>query len=171
MVAKAHPEADVRNVQMTRQGVDLIVPGHVQGVLAHHREMIATTDGKHLFRLPAPVLPVPDLAGELTEIDLEDDGVLISRSISNSSRGKTFLGSRSISGNVLKDLTQDLVTIHGQGDQTSLNKSTYQRALLDTYIGSEHLENLKKYEESYRFLNELEHDLNELIKIQICLKK
>jgi DNA repair protein RecN (Recombination protein N) len=100
------------------------------------------------------------------EIDLEDEGVLISRSISNSSRGKTFLGSRSISGNVLKDLTQDLVTIHGQGDQTSLNKSTYQRALLDTYIGSEHLENLKKYEESYRFLNELEHDLNELIKIQ-----
>jgi DNA repair protein RecN (Recombination protein N) len=100
------------------------------------------------------------------EIDLEDEGVLISRSISNSSRGKTFLGSRSISGNVLKDLTQDLVTIHGQGDQTSLNKSTYQRALLDTYIGSEHLENLRKYEESYRFLNELEHDLNELIKIQ-----
>jgi len=100
------------------------------------------------------------------EIDLEDDGVLISRSISNSSRGKTFLGSRSISGNVLKDLTQDLVTIHGQGDQTSLNKSTYQRALLDTYIGSEHLENLKKYEEFYRILNELEHDLNELIKTQ-----
>jgi len=100
------------------------------------------------------------------EIDLEDDGVLISRLISNSSRGKTFLGSRSISGNVLKDLTQDLVTIHGQGDQTSLNKSTYQRALLDTYIGSEHLENLKKYEEFYRILNELEHDLNELIKTQ-----
>ena len=100
------------------------------------------------------------------EIDLEDDGFLISRSISNSSRGKTFLGSRSISGNVLKDLTQDLVTIHGQGDQTSLNKSTYQRSLLDTYIGSEHLENLKKYEESYRILNELENELNELIKTQ-----
>ena len=100
------------------------------------------------------------------EIDLEDDGVLISRTISNSSRGKTFLGSRSISGNVLKDLTQDLVTIHGQGDQTSLNKSTYQRSLLDTYIGSEHLENLKKYEESYRILNELENELNELIKTQ-----
>ena len=100
------------------------------------------------------------------EIDLEDDGVLISRSISNSSRGKTFLGSRSISGNVLKDLTQDLVTIHGQGDQTSLNKSTYQRALLDTFIGSEHLENLKKYEESYRILRELENELNELIKTQ-----
>ena len=100
------------------------------------------------------------------EIDLEDKGVLISRSISNSSRGKTFLGSRSISGNVLKDLTQELVTIHGQGDQTSLNKSTYQRALLDTYIGSEHLENLKKYEESYRILRELENELNELIKTQ-----
>ena len=100
------------------------------------------------------------------EIDLEDKGVLISRSISNSSRGKTFLGSRSISGNVLKDLTQELVTIHGQGDQTSLNKSTYQRALLDTYIGSEHLENLKKYEESYRILKEFENELNELIQTQ-----
>ena len=100
------------------------------------------------------------------EIDLEDKGVLISRSISNSSRGKTFLGSRSISGNVLKELTQELVTIHGQGDQTSLNKSTYQRALLDTYIGSEHLENLKKYEESYRILKEFENELNELIQTQ-----
>ena len=100
------------------------------------------------------------------EIDLEDKGVLISRSISNSSRGKTFLGSRSISGNVLKDLTQELVTIHGQGDQTSLNKSTYQRALLDTYIGSEHLEKLKKYEESYQILKEFENELNELIQTQ-----
>jgi DNA repair protein RecN (Recombination protein N) len=80
---------------------------------------------------------------EELEVDLEDDGVLVSRSISNTSRGKIFLGNRSLSSAALKDLTEDLVTIHGQGDQTLLNKSSHQRLLLDTYIGLEHLDKIK----------------------------
>ncbi len=106
-----------------------------------------------------------DLKNKLSELDveIEDQGVLISRAISNTSRGKTFLGSRSVSSAILKELTEDLITIHGQGDQTLLNKNSHQRFLLDTYIGDEHIENLKKYEFKYRDLRENERLLEELL--------
>lgn len=103
--------------------------------------------------------------GEL-EVEMEDEGVLISRSISNTSRGKIFLGNRSVSSAALKDLTEDLVTIHGQGDQTLLNKSSHQRLLLDTYIGIEHLEKIKNYEITFRELKEAEKQIDELLNDQ-----
>ena len=100
------------------------------------------------------------------EVELEDEGVLISRSISKTTRGKTFLGNRSVSTAALKELTEDLVTIHGQGDQTLLNKSSHQRSLLDTYIGAEHQEKINAYEISYRELKEVEKTLDELMNDQ-----
>lgn len=103
---------------------------------------------------------------EELEVELEDDGVLISRSISTTTRGKTFLGNRSVSSAALKDLTEDLVTIHGQGDQTLLNKSSHQRFLLDSFIGVDHLEKIKNYEMNYRELKESEKVLDDLINDQ-----
>lgn len=103
---------------------------------------------------------------EELEVELEDDGVLISRSISTTTRGKTFLGNRSVSSAALKDLTEDLVTIHGQGDQTLLNKSSHQRFLLDSFIGVDHLEKIKNYEMNYRELKEAEKVLDDLINDQ-----
>jgi len=100
------------------------------------------------------------------DIELEDEGVFVSRSISNSTRGKIFLGNRSVSSAILKELTEDLVTIHGQGDQTLLNKSSQQRYLLDSYIGLEHLEEIKNYENVFRSLKEIEGQLEELLNDQ-----
>ncbi len=100
------------------------------------------------------------------DIELEDEGVLVSRSISNNTRGKIFLGNRSVSSAILKELTEDLVTIHGQGDQTLLNKSSQQRYLLDSYIGLEHLEEIKNYETVFRSLKEIEGQLEDLLNDQ-----
>lgn len=100
------------------------------------------------------------------EVELEDDGVLISRSISKTSRGKIFLGNRSVSSPVLKDLTEDLITIHGQGDQTLLNKSSQQRSLLDSFIGQDHLSSIIDYEARYVELKELENMLEQLVNDQ-----
>lgn len=97
------------------------------------------------------------------EIDLEDDGVLVSRTISNTTRGKIFLGDRNISSSILKDLTENLITIHGQGDQTLLNKPSHQKDLLDLYISENHLSKLKEYANLYRNLQSLEMELADLI--------
>ena len=103
---------------------------------------------------------------EELEVEIEDNGVLISRSISNTSRGKIFLGNRSVSSSALKELTEDLVTIHGQGDQTLLNKSSHQRFLLDSFIGLDHLGSIQEYEISFRLLKETELKLEELLNEQ-----
>ena len=95
------------------------------------------------------------------EIELDDDGVQISRTISNKTRGKIFLGNRSIPGSVLEDLTNEIITIHGQGDQTLLNKQSYQRHLLDQYCGENHLKLLNNYQENYRIFIEKQKQLLE----------
>ena len=96
------------------------------------------------------------------EIELDDDGVQISRTISNKTRGKIFLGNRSIPGSVLEELTNEIITIHGQGDQTLLNKQSYQRHLLDQYCGENHLKLLNNYQENYRIFIEKQKQLLEL---------
>ncbi len=105
------------------------------------------------------------LKSKLTEleIELEDDGVLVSRSISNSTRGKIFVGARNISSSILQDLTENLITIHGQGDQTLLNKPSHQRELLDTFIGPTHLAKIKEYESFFKNLQSLEAELSDLV--------
>jgi len=103
---------------------------------------------------------------EELEVEIEDNGVLISRSISNTSRGKIFLGNRSVSSSALKELTEDLVTIHGQGDQTLLNKSSHQRFLLDSFIGPDHLGSIQEYEINFRLLKDTEFQLEELLNEQ-----
>ena len=41
MVAKAHPEADAVGVDVFRQRMQLVVAGEIEGLLAHHRELVA----------------------------------------------------------------------------------------------------------------------------------
>src|SRR5690606_6475551 len=70
MVTKAHPETDVRHVEVLRQRVQLIVTGHVAGALTYDRQVVGTLDLEHLVLHPLAVLPAPYPTGELTEVDL-----------------------------------------------------------------------------------------------------
>jgi DNA repair protein RecN (Recombination protein N) len=64
----------------------------------------------------------------------------------------------------LEEITQSSITIHGQGDQVLLNKSSFQRQLLDQFAGDEHLANLVKYQDLYSKYIETKKKLEELKK-------
>jgi DNA repair protein RecN (Recombination protein N) len=64
----------------------------------------------------------------------------------------------------LEEITQSSITIHGQGDQVLLNKSSFQRQLLDQFAGDEHLANLVKYQDLYSKYMETKKKLEELKK-------
>ena len=107
-----------------------------------------------------------ELRQRLEELDvaIEDDGTQISRTIAREGRGKIILGGRSIPSATLEEITQSSITIHGQGDQVLLNKSSFQRQLLDQFAGDDHLANLVKYQDLYSKYIETKKKLEELKK-------
>lgn len=107
-----------------------------------------------------------ELRQRLEELDvaIEDDGTQISRTIAREGRGKIILGGRSVPSATLEEITQSSITIHGQGDQVLLNKSSFQRQLLDQFAGEEHLANLVKYQDLYSKYIETKKKLEELKK-------
>ena len=102
----------------------------------------------------------------LAELDIviEDGGTQLSRTIAKEGRGKIILGGRSIPSATLEEITQSSITIHGQGDQVLLNKSSYQRDLLDQFAGNKHLEVLSEYQGIYAKFIETKKKLEELNK-------
>ena len=107
-----------------------------------------------------------ELRQRLEELDvaIEDDGTQISRTIAREGRGKIILGGRSVPSATLEEITQSSITIHGQGDQVLLNKSSFQRQLLDQFAGDDHLANLVKYQDLYSKHIETKKKLEELKK-------
>lgn len=107
-----------------------------------------------------------ELRQRLEELDvaIEDDGTQISRTIAREGRGKIILGGRSVPSATLEEITQSSITIHGQGDQVLLNKSSFQRQLLDQFAGDVHLANLVKYQDLYSKYIETKKKLEELKK-------
>lgn len=107
-----------------------------------------------------------ELRQRLEELDvaIEDDGTQISRTIAREGRGKIILGGRSVPSATLEEITQSSITIHGQGDQVLLNKSSFQRQLLDQFAGESHLANLIKYQDIYIKYVETKKKLEELKK-------
>ena len=114
-------------------------------------------------------IQVPDdkeIRNRLEELDIsiEDGGTQLSRTIAREGRGKIILGGRSIPNSALEELTQSSITIHGQGDQVLLNKSSYQRELIDQFAGEKHQNQLISYQAEFTKFTILKKKLEELKK-------
>jgi DNA repair protein RecN (Recombination protein N) len=114
-------------------------------------------------------IQVPDdkeIRNRLEELDIsiEDGGTQLSRTIAREGRGKIILGGRSIPNSALEELTQSSITIHGQGDQVLLNKSSYQRELIDQFAGAKHQNQLISYQAEFTKFTSLKKKLEELKK-------
>lgn len=101
---------------------------------------------------------------EELDISIEDGGTQLSRTIAREGRGKIILGGRSIPNSALEELTQSSITIHGQGDQVLLNKSSYQRELIDQFAGEKHQNQLISYQAEFTKFTMLKKKLEDLKK-------
>ncbi|WP_380168507.1 DNA repair protein RecN [Jannaschia sp. R86511] len=101
----------------------------------------ATVDG--LLRVPVD--------GEAARLaleaggELDDDALLLARSVPADGRARAWAGGRSVPVSVLGSVTEQEVTVHGQSDQLRLRSTTHQRALLDGYAGAGHGRLLASY--------------------------
>ena len=69
MLAEAHPETDVRHVEVLGERVHLIMTGQVEALFAHDRQVVGAFDLEHAIGRPLAVLPAVNLTGEFAEID------------------------------------------------------------------------------------------------------
>ena len=82
--------------------------------------------------------------------ELEDDQLIVSRTVPASGRSRAHLGGRAVPSAVLSEVGAHLVAVHGQGDQFRLRSASAQRRALDSLGGPGHAALCRRYAEAYR---------------------
>ncbi|MGA1450184.1 MAG: AAA family ATPase, partial [Candidatus Nanopelagicales bacterium] len=96
------------------------------------------------------------------ELDIEDDGLLISRSFSKDSKTRNYLGGRSVPAALISEITGDLIFIHGQKDQMHLTKPNFALQAVDRFGGGEHLELVDSHRQIHKQWRSQQQALEEL---------
>jgi DNA repair protein RecN (Recombination protein N) len=95
-----------------------------------------------------PAGPVAARAGEAGG-ELDDDVLLVARTVSASGRSRAFLGGRGVPAGVLAELADSCLAVHGQSDQSRLLQPARQRDALDRYAGPAVTDALDAYRSAY----------------------
>jgi DNA repair protein RecN (Recombination protein N) len=92
--------------------------------------------------------------------ELDDDVLLLARSVSAAGRSRAHVGGRSVPVGLLAELGGDLVTVHGQSDQLRLLAPARQRETLDRFAG--HADLLAEYTDRWTELQQVRQRLHEV---------
>ena len=94
--------------------------------------------------------------------ELDDDTLLVARTVTSEGRSRAHLGGRSVPVGLLAELAPELVAVHGQADQIRLQTPARQRELLDRYAGPALSAPLTAYTECFDRLRVVEVELDEV---------
>lgn len=105
-----------------------------------------------------------DLARKLSELGIEDaeDEIIVTREISSEGKSVSRLNNRSVSKSILKEISSQLITIHGQNEYEQLMTSQSQLNLLDLFGAEDIAVQLSKYGELYTKYLELKKEISKL---------
>lgn len=94
---------------------------------------------------------VEESGGECEEIDGSGErSLLISREITQNGRGKIFLGGRQVPASALRQVSENLIALHGQSDQVLLRDGVKQLELLDRAGGESTVHAKTAYQNALR---------------------
>jgi DNA repair protein RecN (Recombination protein N) len=96
-------------------------------------------------------------AAEDAGAELDEDVLLLARTVTSAGRSRAHAGGRAVPVGVLGELASELVTVHGQSDQLRLLQPARQRAALDRFAGHDEL--LAEHATHYHRLREVEREL------------
>ncbi len=94
--------------------------------------------------------------------DLDDDALLLARSVSGEGRSRAHVGGRAVPATVLAELAEWCLAVHGQSDQSRLLQPARQRAALDRYAAAPVTGPLATLADRYAELRAVEDDLTTL---------
>ncbi|WP_372727889.1 DNA repair protein RecN [Nocardioides sp.] len=114
------------------------------------------------------VIRVGDLADFAAAVEeaggeVEEDRVVLARNVAAEGRSRAFVGGATVPVSVLAEVAEPLVAVHGQSDQHRLLQARAQREALDRFGGSDTAALLAGYVETYRALESVEQELEEVV--------
>ncbi|MGC5617571.1 DNA repair protein RecN [Georgenia sp. Z1491] len=120
---------------MVLTSLRLLLGHKADPAIVRHGAERAVVEGEWSVPDDAPARSLADDAGAT----LDDDVLLVARTVSAQGRSRAHAGGRTVPAALLTDIGDGLVTVHGQADQLRLREPARQRAALDTFGGAQHL--------------------------------
>ena len=118
---------------MVVQGLSLLFGGRADAGRVRPGGAKAVVEGRIVLDSAHPAVDrVHDAGG-----DLDDDALLIMRTVGADGRSRAHLGGRSVPVAVLAEVGEQVLALHGQSDQLRLLKPAQQREALDRFGGPE----------------------------------
>ena len=141
---------------MLLTGLGLLFGARADGALVRAGHDRAELDGRIVVDPSHPAAQRALEAGG----DLDDDALILSRTVASGGRSRAFAGGRSVPVSILAELAEDLLAVHGQADQRGLLRPAVQRAALDRFGGAG--EALAAYRRTFASLAQVRGELNEV---------
>ena len=116
---------------MVVQGLALLFGGRADAGRVRPGSERAVVEGRLVLPADHPAVARAGDAGA----ELDDDALLVSRTVGADGRSRAHLGGRSVPVGVLGELAEQVLAVHGQSDQQRLLRPAQQRAALDRYAG------------------------------------
>lgn len=102
----------------------------------------AFVEGRWLLSADAPAVERAAEAGA----EVVDGELILNRSVSNEGRSRASIGGRAAPINVLTEIGEQLVVVHGQSDQIRLRSAAAQRQALDQFAGEACAAEMQQYQ-------------------------
>jgi DNA repair protein RecN (Recombination protein N) len=141
---------------MVVTGLGLLLGGRGDAGAVRSGAPATVVEGRVLVEPGGPVAEAAAQAGG----ELDDDVLLLARSVSAAGRSRAHVGGRSVPVGLLAELGGDLVTVHGQSDQLRLLAPARQRETLDRFAG--HADLLAEYTDRWTELQQVRQRLHEV---------
>ncbi|MGB3827948.1 MAG: DNA repair protein RecN [Ornithinimicrobium sp.] len=142
---------------MVVTGLGLLLGARADSALVRNGAATAVIEGEIEIEGSHPAaLRVIEAGGDAS------DGVILARTVSSQGRSRVHVGGRTAPVNVLVEVGERLVAVHGQADQWRLRDADQHRVLLDDYAGSPVADALASYEHSFDAWQAARRRLDEL---------
>jgi len=143
---------------MVVTGLGLLFGGRADSGAVRPGARTASVEGRLRIDPDGPVAArAQEVGGEL-----DDDVLVLARSVSAEGRSRAHLGGRGVPAATLAEIADSCVAVHGQSDQTRLLQPARQRTALDRYAGSDVGVPLAAYREAFDACKDVRSELAQL---------
>jgi DNA repair protein RecN (Recombination protein N) len=138
--------------------VEVLLGGRAEAVMIRSEAERATMEA--VFKVPETIQPYLEAILEREELLEERGMVTLGREIRRNGRNIARVNGRNVNTNLLTEIGEYLVDVHGQSEHLSLMRVRQHLHLLDRFAGVEGL--LTRYSDTYRRLQSVRRSLNDL---------
>jgi DNA repair protein RecN (Recombination protein N) len=124
-------------------------------LVRHGSERLVTSA---TFSIPAQLRTLIEERGGF----IEEGSLVLSRTVTSDGKSKAAASGTAVTASALSEITEPLISIHGQSANTQIVKASKQKELLDLFAGQPLIEKLHEYSATFEQFNQVKAKLKSL---------